>query len=161
MYNFLNLVKYFFITIFIILLSSSFSDSGSASAKPLPEKPGVPEKPESGFVPSTGTIGYISDTCGLFKVYGCKDVFEIIFGALVPSLYVLISGISAIFFLVGAVRLVTSAGNTDQVKAAWGQIQSNFVGLLVVLLSVTIFFVVISLVGIGFSSASDITNIGK
>lgn len=111
------------------------------------------------FTPSTTKIGYISETCGFFKISGCKDVFEIIFGAVIPTLYVVIFALSAIFFLVGAIKLVTSAGNSEQVKAAWGQIQSNFVGLIVLLLSVTIFFVVISLVGIGFSFASDITNI--
>ena len=113
------------------------------------------------FKPSTGTIGAISDTCGIFKIQGCKDVFEIIFGSLVPSLYIVIFALSAIFFLVGAIKLVTSAGSPEQVKSAWAQIQSNFVGLVVLLLAVTIFFVVISLVGIGFDYASDITNIGK
>jgi hypothetical protein len=108
------------------------------------------------IIVSTGSTGYIRDSCGFFRVEGCKDIFELLLGAIIPSLAILVYGIGAVMILVNAISLITSAGDQNKAKEAFKKIQANIVGFLVLILAGVIFYTVINLVSIPIMEASRI-----
>lgn len=67
--------------------------------------------------------------------------------ALIRFLLIMVGSLSVLFIIIGAVRMVTSAGNEKAVTAGKQTVQWAVLGLVVALMSFSIIFMVQSLIG--------------
>jgi len=73
-----------------------------------------------------------------------------IIGALLPYVYVIAGLILLLVLISGGIGLMTSAGNPDKSKAAWGKITGGLIGFLIIFVSYFIAKIVEVLLGVSF-----------
>jgi len=80
---------------------------------------------------------------------GFTDIGSII-SALLPYVYVAAGLVLLLVLISGGIGLMTSAGNPDQSKAAWGKITGGLIGFLIIFVSYFIAKIVEVLFGVSF-----------
>jgi len=71
-------------------------------------------------------------------------------GGLLPYIYVVAGLILLLFLIIGGIGLMTSAGNPDKSKAAYGKITGAVIGFLIIFVSYFIAKIVEVLLGVSF-----------
>ena len=80
---------------------------------------------------------------------GFTDIGSII-SALLPYVYVAAGLVLLLVLISGGIGLMTSAGNPDKSKAAWGKITGGLIGFLIIFVSYFIAKIVEVLFGVSF-----------
>lgn len=78
-----------------------------------------------------------------------KTIGEIV-GTLLPYVYVVAGLILLLFLISGGIGLMTSAGNPDKSKAAYGKITGALIGFLIIFVSYFIAKIVEVMFGVSF-----------
>ena len=73
-----------------------------------------------------------------------------IIGDLLPYVYVVAGLILLLFLIVGGIGLMTSAGNPDKSKSAYGKITGALIGFLIIFVSYFVAKIVESMLGVSF-----------
>jgi len=73
-----------------------------------------------------------------------------VIGKLLPYVYVVAGLILLLMLISGGIGLMTSAGNPDKSKAAWGKITGGLIGFLIIFVSYFIAKIVEVLLGVSF-----------
>ena len=87
---------------------------------------------------------------GLISLNNTNLTIGEIIGKLLPYVYV-IAGLALLLMLIsGGIGLMTSAGNPDKSKAAWGKITGGLIGFLIIFVSYFVAIIVEKILGVKF-----------
>jgi len=80
---------------------------------------------------------------------GFTDIGSIV-SKILPYVYVVAGLILLLMLVSGGIGLMTSAGNPDKSKAAWGKIKGGLIGFLIIFVSYFIALIVEKILGVSF-----------
>ena len=80
---------------------------------------------------------------------GFTDIGSIV-SKLLPYVYVIAGLVLLLMLISGGIGLMTSAGNPDKSKAAWGKITGGLIGFLIIFVSYFIALIVEKILGVSF-----------
>jgi len=109
----------------VYAIADEGANSNPVSAKNLPTYAGT------GFKFGDASIGYI-------------------IGSLLPYIYVAAGLVLLLMLILGGIGLMTSAGNPDKSKAAFGRISGALIGFLIIFISYMVALIVEKLLGVKF-----------